>query len=190
METNEIEEIRSPGTEVQKLPSHWDQMNVPGLQPSMSISDLVNHIGQCISEHMTSCNPILPGGDPKGSDILEEITQYLLSDTQLASASDENSLMSRVNSLCCLLQKDHGAAQNLQAKSHGDFDVDCDTESNSITATACQSKFVEGLPVPDGESNNVSGRKRVPAMSRKDSVGDLLLNLPRIASLPQFLYNI
>ena len=37
---------------------------------------------------------------------------------------------------------------------------------------------------------DVLGCKQPPPMSRKDSVGDLLLNLPRIASLPQFLFNI
>lgn len=63
-------------------------------------------------------------------------------------------------------------------------------ETNSATASACQSKFVEGFPAPEGEASNVSICKQAPAMSRKDSVGELLLNLPSIASLPQFLFNI
>jgi len=167
----------------QKFPSHWDQIKVPGIQPSMSMSDLVNHIGQHISEQIASGDPNHSGGHQNGSGIFEEITQYLLSDSQLTSASDEKSLMSRVNSLYCLLQKDPGTAQNLPAKGlrSGANDHDGKVgETDSVTASS----------QPDGESNDVSVRKQAPAMSRKDSVGDLLLNLPRIASLPRFLFNI
>ncbi|KAF2323041.1 hypothetical protein GH714_032940 [Hevea brasiliensis] len=191
MDNDAAEKIRSL-KRGRQIPSHWDQIKVPGLQPSMSMSDLVNHLGQCISEQMTSGNPTISNGDLKNSDILEEITQYLLSDSQLTSASDEQRLMSRVNSLCCLLQRDPGSARNLQAKSCIDLEVDSKVrrgETKSISTTVCQDKFVESFPVPDDQSNSVSSCKQAPTMSRKDSVGDLLLNLPRIASLPQFLHN-
>ncbi|OMO73956.1 cc-nbs-lrr resistance protein [Corchorus olitorius] len=56
------------------------------------------------------------GEDLQGRDLLEEITQYLLSDSQHTSASDEQSLMSRVNSLCCLLQKDPAGAPTFNIK--------------------------------------------------------------------------
>ncbi|CAK7336344.1 unnamed protein product [Dovyalis caffra] len=193
METHAYEEIKSNRTEEQKLPSNWDQIKVPGLHPSMSMSDLVNHIGHCISEQMTSGNSIRTGGDIKSSDILDEITQYLLGETQVTSASDEQSLMSRVNSLCSLLQKDPATAQDLQPKNLDNLDVDHDgriDKTSSVTVPACQSKFIEGFPVLEGEASNVSICKQPPAMSRKDSVGELLLNLPRIASLPQFLFNL
>ncbi|KAI5600638.1 hypothetical protein POPTR_001G041800v4 [Populus trichocarpa] len=192
METHAFEETRSNRTGEQQLPSNCDQIKVPGLHPSISMSDLVNHIGHCISEQMTSGNSILSGGDIKSSDILDEITQYLLGDSQVMSASDEQSVVSTVNSLCCLLQKDPATARDLQAKSLSDLDVDHDrriNETNS-TASACQSKFIESFPAPEGEASNVSICKQAPAMSRKDSVGELLLNLPSIASLPQFLFNI
>ncbi|KAJ7009872.1 hypothetical protein NC653_000547 [Populus alba x Populus x berolinensis] len=183
METHAFEETRSNRTGEQKLPSNCDQIKVPGLHPSISMSDLVNHIGHCISEQMTSGNSILSGGDIKSSDILDEITQYLLGDSQVMSASDEQSVLSRVNSLCCLLQKDPATARDLQAKSLSNLDVDHDkriNETNSATASACQSKFVEGFPAPEGEASNVSICKQAPAMSRKDSVGELLLNLPKM----------
>ncbi|KAG6781540.1 hypothetical protein POTOM_014451 [Populus tomentosa] len=192
METHVFEEIRSNRTGEQKLPSNWDQIKVPGLHPSMSMSDLVNHIGHCISEQMTSGNSILCGGDIKSSDILDEITQYLLGDSQVTSASDEQSLMTRVNSLCCLLQKDPGTARDLQGKRHDNLDMDHGgraDETNSVTASECQSNLAEDFPAPEGEASNVTCCKQAPAMTRKDSVGELMLNLPRIASLPHFLFN-
>ncbi|KAJ4709526.1 ATP-dependent DNA helicase [Melia azedarach] len=39
-----------------KAPKNWDQIKVPGLHPSMSVSDLMNHIEHCISEQRTSGN--------------------------------------------------------------------------------------------------------------------------------------
>ncbi|EEF49256.1 conserved hypothetical protein [Ricinus communis] len=188
-----IREFRSLRADRQMMPSHWNQIKVPGLHQSMSMSDFVNHIGQCISEQMTTGNPTILDDETKYNDILEEITQYLLSDYQLTSASDEQSLMSRVNSLCCLLQKDPGSARNLQARSSIDLEIDGDGrkgEAISNTMAACQSKAADGFPLPEDQLDNVSSCKQAPAMSRKDSIGDLLLNLPRIASLPQFLYNI
>ncbi|XP_011034582.1 PREDICTED: uncharacterized protein LOC105132669 isoform X2 [Populus euphratica] len=181
METHAFEETRSNRTGEQKLPSNCDRIKVPGLHPSISMSDLVNQIGHCISEQMTSGNFSLSGGDIKSSDILDEITQYLLGDSQAMSASDEQSVMSSVNSLCCLLQKDPATAWDLQAKSLSYLDVDHDrriNETNSATASVCQGKFVEGFPPPEGEASNVFICKQAPAMSRKDSVGELLLNLP------------
>ncbi|KAJ6341174.1 hypothetical protein OIU78_009363 [Salix suchowensis] len=89
------------------------------------------------------------------------------------SASDEKSLVSRVNSLCCLLPKDPATARDLQAKSLSDLDVDrdrginldCDrgiNETDSATAWACQSKFVEGFAEPEGEASHV---KEAPAIA-------------------------
>ncbi|KDP41944.1 hypothetical protein JCGZ_26962 [Jatropha curcas] len=193
MDADVMEDSRSLKTDGQKIPSHWNQIKMPGLQPSMSMSDLVNHIGQCITEQMAFDNSTSSDSDPKNNSILDEITQYLLSDSQLTSDSDEQSLMSRVNSLCCLLQRDPGSARNLQAMGQIDLELDGNVrinETKSNTAAACQSKVVEGFPVPEDQSNNVSSCKQAPSMSRKDSVGELLLNLPRIASLPHFLYNI
>ncbi|KAL5699881.1 hypothetical protein ACHQM5_030714 [Ranunculus cassubicifolius] len=123
-----------------------------GLHASMSMSDLVNHIGHCISE------------EPNG-DTLEEMAQYLLSDSHHhASTSDEKSVMSRVNSFCSLLHKNPCSIQN-----------DCKEElelSDEDTTTPHRP------PPPVG------------GMPRKDSVGDLLPHLPRIASLPHFLFHI
>lgn len=172
---------------------NWNQIKVPGLHPSMSMSDLVNHIGLCISEQMTSGN--LPAAD-EGSgynEILEDIAQYLLNDNQFTAASDEKSLMSRVNSLCCLLQKDTATVQNSPGNGESCAEGPDDGAGVQVKHNSEQihdNKYRADLKVSDQDTRDVSGSKQVSAMSRKDSFGDLLLHLPRIASLPKFLFNI
>lgn len=111
-----IGEISSSRAKEPNMPSHWDHIKIHGLHPSINMSDLVNHIGNCISERRTSGTSMIFDDDLQVKDILEEITQYLFSDTQFTAASDEQSLMTRVNSLCCLLQ-DSTATQSTQVKS-------------------------------------------------------------------------
>lgn len=160
-----------------KAPRSLDQIKVPGLKPSMSMSDFLGQIELHLSEQMTSGNPPLSAavGSEGYQEILEDIAQHLLNDNQVAAASDEKSLMSRVNSLCCLLQKDPVAVQN----SH------CAEDSNTGEGPG------DGKDVkPAEDSRDASSGKQALGMSRKDSFGDLLLHLPRIASLPKFLFNI
>lgn len=174
MDSCAVEDNRNRATEQSKRLNHLNQLKVPGLRPSMSISDLVSHLGHCISEQMTSGNPLFSDG-LQNENMLEEISQYLLSDSQHAPTSDEQSVMSRVNSLCCLLQKDTpAAAQNSQVKTEDDGRLNPEMES---------SEYVVDL-------NGSPERDQAPSMPRIDSLGDLLLHLPRIASLPQFLFNI
>ncbi|GMQ09348.1 hypothetical protein CsSME_00052761 [Camellia sinensis var. sinensis] len=181
MDTHAIEEIRIRRVEELKGLINQDQIKVPGLHSSMSMSDLVSHIEHRILEQRTSNNFTLSEEERQSLEILEEISRCLFSDSQYTSTSDEKCIMSRVNSLCCLLQKDPMTAQNSRVKGdNNSFDVMVDKrtgEPNSVSASA-------------SESNDVSGCNQAPAMARKDSVGELLLNLPRIASLPQFLFNI
>lgn len=159
------------------------------IKASMSVDDLVNHLGNCISEQMTSGNSNIPGNSMPPKELLEDLAQYLLSDTQATAASeataasDEKSLMARVNSLCCLIQKDTsntGGQNNTQPVngniSDGDADSDREEEFNSKPTTKL-----------DG---NYSKEENPTGMSRKDSFGDLLLHLPRIASMPRFLFDI
>ncbi|KAJ3695429.1 hypothetical protein LUZ60_000806 [Juncus effusus] len=153
-------------------PNWWDQLNVPGLiRASMSVDDLVNHLGNCISS-----DPSLHANSLPPKEMLEELAQYLLSDTQGASSavSDEKSLMARVNSLCCLIQKDGG--NNNAVKD------DCSDSDDEV----------EQFDRKDGKRGNDGGSKdeKPAGMSRKDSFGELLMHLPRIASMPQFLFNI
>lgn len=111
----------------------------------------------------------------------------MLSDTQSTSASDEQSLVCRVNSLCCLLPKDPSTSQNLQAKRDDNIDINNDQNiGEAFAASTHESNPAEG----DSESSDGSGCKQAPAISRKDSFLELLLNLPRIASLPRFWFSL
>ncbi|XP_068647268.1 uncharacterized protein [Aristolochia californica] len=194
MDSQAMEGGNKEGEDLKESNTSWDQFKVPGLRPSMCMSDLVNHIGHCISEQMTSGNPFFsPEGEGcRSRDMLDEITQYLLSDSLFSSAADEQSLMSRVNSLCSLLQKDAATIQHLQIKSEDEVN----DELTFMPRSTEEEKLNAGeVPASDGElRSDVSGCKQQQqqpsAMSRKDSVGDLLLHLPRIASLPQFFFNI
>ncbi|XP_062007947.1 uncharacterized protein LOC133724974 [Rosa rugosa] len=182
MDTPAIAEKGNFGAGISKMPSKFDQIKVPGLRSSMSVSDFVSHIGHCITEKMSG-TPMYAGKEQPSSDILEEITQYLFNDSQLSLPSDEQSLMSRVNSLCCLLQKDPTTVQNLHARS----DDGRMGETNSASASGYQSRIGEGFATPKIEVTDISDKQ--PGIPRRDSFGELLLNIPRIASLPQFLFN-
>ncbi|CAL1358658.1 unnamed protein product [Linum trigynum] len=190
MDTHSIEGRGNFESVDSRAPRNWDQIKVPGLTPSMSMSDLMNHIGNCISGQMNSGNTSSLAADGEEcQEILEDIAQYLLSDTQNTSSSDEKRLMARVNSLCCLLQKDPDSSshQNLQTIGEG-------SSNDSVFQLNQPSGFLfpefkpsEGNNMKDAVSSSI---KAPSGMSRKDSFGDLLLQLPRIASLPKFLFHI
>ncbi|CAN4113283.1 unnamed protein product [Withania somnifera] len=110
--------------------------------------------------------------------ILEDIAQIWLSDTQGTTASDEKSLMKKVNSLCCLLQDE----SHLNGENHLQKPV----HSND----ACSSSACEDKENNKENGENFAGGKPTPSIPRRDSFGDLLLHLPRIVSLPKFLFNI
>ncbi|KAI4329419.1 hypothetical protein L6164_021685 [Bauhinia variegata] len=191
MDSRVIEEFKSRGAETLKFLSNLEGIKVPGLHPSMSMDDLVNHIENCISEKMTSGNPVFTADKQYSRSILEELTQYLFNDSQLAAASDEQFLMSRVNSLCCLLQKDPSTAQESKLKLDHCLDADGGekvdkSDSTLVSASPSKSELVECKD----QQYDASGCKQGTGIPRKDSVGDLLLNLPRIASLPQFLFHV
>ncbi|KAJ7955681.1 ATP-dependent DNA helicase [Quillaja saponaria] len=192
MDTRAIDGSGSSEIVDSKMPRNWEQIKLPGLHPSMSMSDFMSQIGHCISEQMTSGNPPFSDGSPECKDILEDIAQYLLSDNQFTTASDEKSLMSRVNSLCCLLQKDQTSIQNSQID--GDITIESndgnDVRANHIPDSFQNNKKRPDVKAPEEDTKDVSCSKKVSGMSRKDSFGELLLHLPRIASLPKFLFNI
>ncbi|XP_047341490.1 uncharacterized protein LOC124945152 [Impatiens glandulifera] len=155
MDNHAIEEFMGSKAEELKGLFNQDLLKKSGIHPSMSMNDLVNHIENQISEQRSSSSKLSLSAEERQSlEFLEEVSRCLFSDYQCASAS-EQSIMKRVDSLCCLLQKD--PVDSIMTKQ----------------------------PVDTCEE-----QKQAPKMSRKDSVGELLLNLPRIASLPQFLFNI
>ncbi|PKA49202.1 hypothetical protein AXF42_Ash010887 [Apostasia shenzhenica] len=154
--------------------AQWEQIKAPKLRASMSKDDLVSHLEHCISEQMASGNPLFSADCLPDKGKLEELADHLLSDSQ-TFVSDERTLMSKVNSFCCLLQKDP-SVQNLQ------------TFINSNTEN--RQDWLE-----DDDLKQMSERKAIDdpqqsSISRKESFGELLMNLPRIASFPQFLFSI
>ncbi|XP_024971585.1 uncharacterized protein LOC112510411 [Cynara cardunculus var. scolymus] len=179
METSASEEMRRAGL---KGLNRWDQMQVPGLHSSMSMSDLVNHIENRITKHRTSGDQPLSHEEQESLQILEDISRCLFNDAQYGtSTSDEKSIMSRVDSLCCLLQKDPTTIQDLKTDgSNGKLTTETESVSGSKVAED-SSSILEA----EGEADD--SKKGMP---RNDSVGELLLNLPRIASLPQFFFNL
>uniref|UniRef100_A0A7C9E191 TRF2/HOY1 PH-like domain-containing protein n=1 Tax=Opuntia streptacantha TaxID=393608 RepID=A0A7C9E191_OPUST len=163
----------------------FEQLIMQGLRPSMSMTDLVNHLGNCISEQTSIDNLSFTEEGSESRKVLEAVAQHLLSDFQFTPCSDEKSLMSRVNSLCSLLQKD-GTPFQSSNKSEGINDVkpDCfNPKSDQATRVS------EIIPSEEG-SGDAPNCKQTSGMPRIDSCGDLLLHLPRIASLPKFLFDI
>ncbi|KAL3008221.1 hypothetical protein AAZX31_07G019400 [Glycine max] len=213
MNIHAMKDFRSRGAETLKFLSNLDQIKLPGLHPSMSMDDLVSHIGHCISEQMGSDNPNFAGDNQYSRSILEEFTQYLFNDSQHATTSDEQrvmsknaedamarngnglrdaDVMSRVNSLYCLLQKDPYTAEDTNTMTRNGNGLDADeggkvgVSNSTELSQPCKTK-VSDLEV---QADDASGCKQGgTGMSRKESAGDLLLNLPRVASLPQFLFN-
>lgn len=175
------EELRNDGSESSRPFNKWDQVIVPGIRPSMSVSDFVSHLEHCLSQQMTpNGGPMLSVENQQSREALEGITQYLFGDSQHASESDEHTIMSRVNSLCCLLQKDSCMAKTSQANVVGG------NPNPVVFKSEYEIKNQEGaFPARNGFESS----KHI-AMSRNDSVDELLLNLPRIGSLPQFLFNL
>ncbi|XP_021861663.1 uncharacterized protein [Spinacia oleracea] len=164
-----------------------EQLIMKGIRPSMSVTDLVNHIGNCISEQRSSEDLKFTEEEGSGSHnkMLEEIAQHLLGDFQVTPCSDEKSLMSRVNSLCSLLQKDGTPVQSFEVKEEG-------MELRTINH---EPELLDLNTTGKGDINDAEGSvrdvcKQAPNMPRIDSFGDLLHHLPRIASLPKFLFDI
>lgn len=143
---------------------NWSQVKVPGLHQSISMNDflaLLSDQGNC-------------GNNPE----FEEMKQLLLSDTQ-PDTSDEKSVMSKVNSFYNLLQSTANSqlnTENSDAGPNNGKEIGLDNNKHGA----------EGNRVHDPASSS----KPHGMMSRKDSFNDLLVHLPRITSLPKFLFNI
>lgn len=167
-----------------------NHVKLPGIRPSMSVSDLMNHIAEVISEQMKFDNSNICINEAQKRSILDELAHWLC-DSQSTPVSDEKFSM-WVNSLLCLLQKEPTGVQNLHLKPEN---VSCQTFSNAENELNSHYDSCESLPgekVPSFESRAGFGHGGTlrSSMSRVDSLGELLLHLPRIASLPQFLANV
>ncbi|KAG9148446.1 hypothetical protein Leryth_016912 [Lithospermum erythrorhizon] len=172
------------GKEVPRNTCPWNNASIPWITTSTSMTDLVSHLEKRICEQRTSNNFSLSDEEWKSLAALEDISRSLFSIAQNMPTSDEKSLMSRVNSLCCLLQKDPSTVPNVPSSDNNL--VGMPTTSKG----ALQSNSAQICETSSKESDEFPGCKQTLPIAREDSYGDLLLNLPRIASLPQFLYNL
>ncbi|QCD80479.1 hypothetical protein DEO72_LG2g800 [Vigna unguiculata] len=168
-----------------KGPRNCDQIKLAGLRTSMSLSDFIGHIEHCLSEQITCGDPSFCDGRgrPGFQEMLEEIAQHLLNDNQVIAASDEKSLITRVNSLYCLLQTDPAALQSSHDKENAA------DGKNILLSHDLESMHNIKIKI-DVKPAEVDFRDVSGGMSRKDSFGDFLLHLPRITSLSKFLLNI
>ncbi|KAL6596883.1 hypothetical protein ACP70R_047017 [Stipagrostis hirtigluma subsp. patula] len=174
---------------------NWNGFRVPGIRRSMSKSEIANHIGHHMYRQIYSGNLPASGDDTsaRGKLTLDELTGYLLGDTQIkdtgnvstsklafdeltrqllndgqiTDAADERMLMSRVNSLCSLIQRDAGL-------------------SPANPGVCAASEIHERKPQSNAPSVRGDGGK-ASLPPRQESFGDLLTNLPRISSFPHFL---
>ncbi|CAA0821109.1 Unknown protein [Striga hermonthica] len=149
-----------------------ESLKVPGLRPSISMSDFMNQLENHITEQMTSRN--LPSA--KASEcqaMLDNIAQDLLNDTQCLTGLDERSLMKKVNSLCNLLQVQDPAREAEVLCGPGSVENDCFALVSDSTDDTV-------------ETTSEGSVEASHAMPRRDSLGDLLVHLPQIASLPKF----
>lgn len=175
----------SQGRYISQEPKNYNQLNqlkVPGLRASISVEDLVNHLGNCIDEQRNSGDPSLANNDGQSKEVLQGLVEYLFSDTQGLPASDDKYLMARVDSLYSLLEKD--TAPSIIPK------PECSNSGNIGVIQVDSDGSDEELNSSPASITITAGGTEMPAISRKDSFGELLLNLPRIASIPQFLFNI
>ncbi|CAN6239186.1 unnamed protein product [Urochloa humidicola] len=159
--------------------NQWNQLKVLGLRASISVEDLVNHLGNR-GEQRNAGDPPLTNNEEQSKEVLEGLVQYLFSDTQGPPTSDDKYLMARVDSLYSLLEKDTAPSTISKPECSdggniGIIQVDSDGSDEEFNSSPAR--------------NTGEGTER-PAISRKDSFGELLLNLPRIASIPQFLFHI
>ncbi|KAL9271455.1 hypothetical protein AKJ16_DCAP08373 [Drosera capensis] len=168
----------------------WEHLITQGLHRSMSMAELVNHIENCISEASSSAPPG-PEKESESHKMLKNLADYLLSDSHsVADCSDEKSLLSRVNSLCCLLQ-DTDPKPELENENQPFCPNTENMQQNVATFDRDFSNgHGQGYGHEHGCGHDLSSFNAVPTMSRKDSFSDLLLHLPRIASFPKFLLDI
>ncbi|KAK3155509.1 hypothetical protein QOZ80_2BG0204110 [Eleusine coracana subsp. coracana] len=163
-----------------KNPNWRNELKKAELRASMSLNNFVNHFGDCMAEQRTVDNPPLANNEEQSREKLRDLAQCLFSETQGLAASNDKCLMARVQSFYSLLE--NNSVPSAMTRPEG-------KDSSNIDVVELDSDYSD----EDLKSSNHRkpiGVTESPAISRKDSFGDLLLSLPRIASIPQFLFDI
>lgn len=134
------------------------------LQGSVRPDSFANQMNHGISEQTASC------GSSSDNGMLGCLIQCLLDDTQdVQGAYDEKSVVSTIDFLRCLIQE-HPASTAETANSDGTSSVNNSYGTNEVPNSSSEAGD-DGLPT---------------AISREEeSHGDLLTQIPRVASTPQ-----
>lgn len=144
-------------------PNFSGQYNVHRLQGSVRPDSLVNQMNHGISEQTASC------GSSSDNEKLGYLSQCLLDDAQdVQGACDEKSVVSTIDFLRCLIQE-HPASTAETANSDGMSTVNNSYGTNEVPNSSSEAGD-DGPPT---------------AISREESHGDLLTQIPRVASMPQ-----
>ncbi|XP_071715194.1 uncharacterized protein [Rutidosis leptorrhynchoides] len=140
-----------------------------------TISDIINCTGHCISPArvLPYFDNVLGGVDQ--NDMINNISQILLNDTEMSMEPDEARVMKKVNSLCNLIQAEN-EYHNPDARMNQNHVNGCH-DGNDYSSFNCN-------PISEITSGNEDFRMR-----RSDSYTEFLYNLPRIASLPKILFD-
>ncbi|KAK1268734.1 hypothetical protein QJS04_geneDACA013638 [Acorus gramineus] len=162
MDSQVIEENTLSEAEEPKNLNQRDLGRVPNIHGSVSMVYPVNYIGHHIPYQMSSSNPRC-SREHQVRNVMEDIKEHLLSDNQQSLATNEKSLMPRVDSWLCLLKNDLSHQNFSQMKNEGVFEAEGDMPESALEAKPQQ-------PIP-----------------REDSLGSYLLNIPRIQPIPQIL---
>lgn len=145
------------------------------LHQSMSVSDLGNHI----SEQMTC------GEKSECKDMLDNISSLLLNDTYTITVFDEKSLMSKINSLNCLLQD-----PVVDSRDQPDRETSTNGHTGFEPKSMCNSTLANMFKIHStGHEKDVALVKEQSNMPRRDSFGDLLLHLHGTGSFPNLILN-
>uniref|UniRef100_A0ACD5YVG4 Uncharacterized protein n=1 Tax=Avena sativa TaxID=4498 RepID=A0ACD5YVG4_AVESA len=140
--------------------NNLSKMAVSRMRSSMSMEDMLNHMDNCRTSQRAAGNPQLPNVELPSKELFE-LAERLWSDTYVPPSVDEKYLMARENSLCCLLDKD------------------------TAPSTDAIDEKLGSAPAERSADGTIS-----PIISRNTSFGDLLQNLPHIASVSQLLFDI
>jgi hypothetical protein len=171
------------------------------LKSLKSMDTLVNHTVSRLSEKF-SHNSVPTGEETWQADknIFDEIAQHLLSDSFSSVACDEQQVMARVNSMYSLIEKDVSAAHasNGNTKSlensgagyglgrlvKGEDDGQVCKRNDDMTEEVLSRDDRIDSQVNVMEDGYMHC-KRSTGIPRQDSLGDLLVDIPGIASFPR-----
>lgn len=171
-----------------------------------SMDTLVNQTVSCSSKNKCANNSVPTDKETwqTNRNMLDDIARHLLSDSLLSAACDEQTVMAHVNSMHSLLEKNvsithasngntgslenSGAGYGLWRLAKGEYDGQV-REINDDMMEAVLSRDDRINTQVNVMEDGYLHCKQSTGIPRQDSLADLLVNIPRIASFPQLFVN-